>query len=993
MIKKSSWLIVLASFLIMALLLCGTVLVTAGVNKSSVSREELREWYYKGETLVPPEIEISYGNEKKNGVSTLIFPSGKAQKADSYYLDEEGEYTLRYTAEFSSVPVEENFTFQVVQHLYEFSGSKSKGYYGVHEDVPDRKGIVIELAKGEEFIFNRPIDLNGKTKKDSLIKLFQIPSQIGVADANQIIFKLTDTEDPTNYLTITAQAASNANAPWSWNNIYVRAGAPFQPQSGWEGKKLHSGDKWGCSTPFSLYGICYGTNTYKTQTFSLQFDYENKRLHTGDAATEVVKFDDPAVFEEFWSGFEKGTANLSISCGMYNKNYMTLVLTDIAGFDLANADVVKVADGNAPVIEVEHGDIPQAVVNNPYSVFPVKVADDQDDSPEITCKVFYGYGSSSALEYDVVDGAFVPDRAGEYIIEYRARDYFGNVAIKTVAVTAGERSNPLTIELKGEAVEGVAGKEVALRDYTVSGAIGSYDVSIKAELKDSDIVYEVKDNKFIPEYEGTYKITYTLKDYITAVTADYELKVVKGTEVSVRALPEIPDYLIVGCMYNFTAAKGTDYSSGKPVDIPLNILTSDKNAQVVNGFYIPGTAGKTTLTFVADNGASKAEMTAEVEVVNVGYGENLNIANYFYGDGVTYNADLNSLTAVVKKDASFEFINELDANFSAVLNVDDVRNFFGAFEVRVCDSADESQAFVIKFLKNKSGENVAVQINGVAAGSINASWFGDGSDFSISFNNKTCKLNINAFSTVCKTTATGELFTGFSSGRVRVAFSLMGVTGESGLKIMRLNNQTFKSGVNDIGRPQITVLGDLVRNYKPGDVAAVVPAIATDVLDPNVDFSVSVLDPEGEAVVALNGVVLSEVNPAVAYEFKVEKQGNYSITWVAKDTSGREEKVVYTIGVVDNEDPVISFESSALRVGKTGKKLSLPNVKVTDDFSQNIKLHVYVTQPDGVMKTVSYENGEKNSFVPDMAGKWKVTFYAADEAGNTAVLSYFVDVE
>ena len=376
---------------------------------------------------------------------------------------------------------------------------------------------------------------------------------------------------------------------------------------------------------------------------------------------------------------------------------MTLVLTDIAGFDLANADVVKIADGNAPVIEVEHGDIPQAVVNNSYPVFPVKVTDDQDDSPEITCKVFYGYGSSSALEYDVVDNAFVPDRAGEYIIEYRARDYFGNVAIKTVVVTAGERSNPLAIELKGEAVEGVAGKEVALRGYTVSGAIGSYDLSIKAELKDSDIVYEVKDNKFIPEYEGTYKITYTLKDYITAVTADYELKVVKGTEVRVSALPEIPDYLIVGCMYNFTAAKGTDYSSGKPVDIPLNILTSDKNAQVVNGFYIPGTAGKNTLTFVADNGVSKAEITAEVEVVNVGYGENLNIANYFYGDGVTYNADLNSLTAVVKKDASFEFINELDANFSAVLNVDDVRNFFGAFEVRVCDSADESQAFVIKF--------------------------------------------------------------------------------------------------------------------------------------------------------------------------------------------------------------------------------------------------------------------------------------------------------
>ena len=987
--------------LLISFAVCGIVFAASAENIPNVSEIALKDYYFKGETFTPPEAQLTYKGKSETGETTLIYPSGRAMRSDTYLLDEEGKYVLRYSANISGVPVDEERSFVTVQHLYEFSGSKSKGYYGAHENVPDRNGLVIELAKGEEVVFNRPIDLSGMTKADSLLKLFQIPSEIGVADATQLIFKLTDTENPDNYLTITAQAASNADAAWSWNNIYVRAGAPMQPQSGWEGTKLHSGDKWGCPTPFSLYGICSGANTYQTQTFSLQFDYSLKTLYTGVSSVEVVRFDDPAVFSEFWTGFEKGTAYLSFSCGMYNKNSMTIVFTEIAGLDLVNADNAVVRDSVAPELTVDADEVPQAVIGQPYKVFPASVRDDIDKSPELTCRVFYAYGSGSMTEYSVADGAFVPDRAGEYIIEYRAEDSFGNVTTKTVPVRAAEREEELVLTLTGEPQEGVAGEEYTVRGYSVFGAIGEANVSAEAVLQGSDVRYEIQDGSFIPEYAGTYTVTYTLSDYVSSVTQSYEIQVVKGNAVRVVKLPYVPQYLIAGCLYDFSAVEGTDYSSGSPQAAQVSIVSSDKQAQIAGTTYIPGTSGKTTLTFVADNGVSQAKAEVQTQTVSVGYGGAIDMTGYFTGEGVSFTSAANGITASAEQDASFVFIKETDANFNLSLNVEKSENAFESFEISVSDAEDPASYLSVKVFKNKTGENAAVSVNGKAVGSVNGSWYGDGSDFVLTYDNKTCKLSIGDLAVECREDASGAPFAGFASGRVRFAFSLEGVTGTSSLRLIRLNNQTLNNSTQDVARPQITVMGELVRNYKPGDTITVLPAIATDVLDPNVFFGVTVLGPDGKAVSTAEGREISNVDPGRTYEFKAENQGSYSITWVAKDSSGREEKVVNTMSVVDSTDPVISFVTPAVRSGEKGKAVPLPEISVRDDFSEDIIVYAYLTRPDGVMQTLyrkqALEEGESavilyGSFVPDVSGTWSVTFYAADEAGNTAVKSYAVSV-
>ena len=46
-----------------------------------------------------------------------------------------------------------------------------------------------------------------------------------------------------------------------------------------------------------------------------------------------------------------------------------------------------------------------------------------------------------------------------------------------------------------------------------------------------------------------------------------------------------------------------------------------------------------------------------------------------------------------------------------------------------------------------------------------------------------------------------------------------------------------------------------------------------------------------------------------------------------------------------------------------------------------------MAEADGSV-TITYYKG----FVPDVAGAWKVTYYAADASGNAAIVSYTVNV-
>ena len=75
---------------------------------------------------------------------------------------------------------------------------------------------------------------------------------------------------------------------------------------------------------------------------------------------------------------------------------------------------------------------------------------------------------------------------------------------------------------------------------------------------------------------------------------------------------------------------------------------------------------------------------------------------------------------------------------------------------------------------------------------------------------------------------------------------------------------------------------------------------------------------------------------------------------------------------------------------KLGEKAELPTFTVTDNLtdSENIISYAIVVNPNG--RSIYAKTG---SFKFDFAGKYKITYYFVDEAGNAAVYSFTVTVE
>ena len=969
---------------------------------SEVSRAEISAEYWTGEYFTAPEATVSYKDKALKATAELVYPSGKTKIASSCLLDEAGLYTVVYTGVYNGFSVQETREFKAVRHLYESDG-KVKPTFGAPTDVPDRHGIMVRLKKGETFKYNRVIDFNSLTAADSLIKLYVTPKNVGKADARQIIYKFTDTEDENNVLTITQQSHS-AYVDWAMQYSYVRAGATGQPQSGWEGSKLHSGDKWGTPVVFSLNGTPASGN-YKTQTFALQFDYRNLTLKTNNGNTTVICLKDPAAFDLFWTGFKKGTAYLSISCGLYNENSSNFVITDIAGQPLSEGDTVKITDETAPEIIVDCDEVPAAVVGAPYRLFDFTAVDDADKRLKLDRRVFMNYGSNTQSECETENGFFVPARAGEYVIEYTATDGFGNKAVKLITVIAKPRDREFLLELDKTLKTVKTGEYVRLNDYSVVGAIGGYEVSAKASCTYNGKTYDadVTGGGFRPEYDGEWTITVTATDYISSVSNSYKIIAERGNAIEILEEAVLPEYMIKGATYKLPEIHATDYSGGSPV--PTKTAIRSASGSVTGRFFVPETAGDGVISYYVEKNGAKAEKNYTVKIIDVGYGDKLRMQNYFYGDKVTTSAHSGHVEISASENAVFDFIKSVDRSFELTLSVNPLKRSFERLKITVADENGTGEEISLIFHKNKAGYRSGVSVNGGAIQQTEGSFTEESSSWQIAYDASSEELKVGAY---VKQSLKGKNL--FPSGKVKISFEFDGVTGESAVRVEKVNNQAVSDSVRDVVRPQISLLGSLNACYSVGDTVVLPLAVVADVLDPTVALSISGTDPSGNAVWSETGVELNLADGSRAYAFKVEKRGQYNFTVTATDTSNRRQFTYYAVNVTDVIAPEIIMNGKMPAEAKVGEKISVPKFSATDDSLEPITVFTYLTRPDGVMVLLYTQEKDKDGkrlynddgtpkityyhgFTANVAGDYTVYAYATDKSGNVTLKSWLITVK
>lgn len=984
----------------------------AGADKNtqiSFTDIDLQTSYNVGDKLTLPQCTILDGENQVKTVATLIYPDGTAQTGATQNLSINGEYKLVYTGYVDGKAYTKTHTFLVNSPLYNLYGEDSANVI-----IPEYKeteygtGLLVSLHEGEVFTLSQPIDLSGRTRADGLWTMNSVPEVFGVYDSD-IVFKLTDTEDETNSVLIRL-AKYPADEEWTtwqtfvylsidggdnWVSLrYIQNGTG---QYEYEGFTYHcqKNYQYGAQLIYSTVGMPHSSiPSVKDQALTFSYEPESKAFfvrhskfsdhYPGLDYMPLYDFDDERFNDVTWKGFTNNTVYLSV----YGANYLSptshVLFTNIDNRSIRN-NLIK--DTTPPTIDVdfegfEESTIPSAVVGKGYKIFDAKW-NDTDVNTKMKVRVYSNYYSVNRVYVPIANNKFVPNRAGEYFIEYTATDGNGNQTQRVVLVNATDRETNLTASLTGIIESCVAGKSVKLfTDVAIENVIGKGYYSVAVISPDGEKTYEIeKDNSFRFPYAGAYKVRIVYGDFIEEKTQDYTITVSNSSTPIAFEKPLLENYYIKDATYTFPALTAYNIvgSEQKPVQTQLYIKADDGTEEKVTGKYT--VIAQWTLEIIYKAGEHIVYQSDKKSVVDVRFNTlEMDLSAYFVEDGFIKRAD-KSYTEFVVSDTEnnrIEFIRPVQAkDLDVAFMIDGERSNYKRLNVYLSDCIDATQTIKISYWLGES--KVYYTINdGDSVYSFSSYLFNlTYKDFILSSSADTSAL--------IDTTMYGEPFKGFTEDKVFLSMDMEGgVANESAFYFVSINGQTFTESHFDTTRPQI--LYDKVQDSKNlNEIITISKAYMVDVLDPDVQITFYVLGTENEYVTSVDGVVLDgTASIDRAYDIQLSRYGSYTVVYNATDTAGNKYKdQVYVIECKDTVSPMIELNGK-VEVIKSGNTAQIAKCTAVDNVTENCDIYVYVITPTG--KVIKVENG--GWFTMEYYGEYTVHYSVFDENYNMSKISY-----
>jgi hypothetical protein len=177
--------------------------------------------------------------------------------------------------------------------------------------------------------------------------------------------------------------------------------------------------------------------------------------------------------------------------------------------------------------------------------------------------------------------------------------------------------------------------------------------------------------------------------------------------------------------------------------------------------------------------------------------------------------------------------------------------------------------------------------------------------------------------------------------------------------------------------------------YTIGTVAEIYSAIAVDVLSPEVYTKMTVRDPNGKIVTDINGLVLEDVPFDRSYFINLEMYGSYAVKYSAMDWMEREQDYPFGLLVVDDQAPEITLDSEVKTQVKRGKEIKIPKATANDNVDGEVKVYVYLVDPNGIISKVSFDEKVKLT----KSGVYQLRYLSVDEFGNLQIDYYDITVE
>ena len=259
-----------------------------------------------------------------------------------------------YTAESGGkttifIPTTESVTYKTD---YQVNVEEGTTYYvngsAYTEDFSLGDGLLVKMigehnstsnTYSKTWKYEKPITLTGKTKSDSVVELMAIPTVALAREYAALKIMFTDTEDPTNIVTVRIQQVGSNNY-CSMAVTYSGCGGNY-----WRGY---------VNATASPSGTLLTADTNGTRNVYIAFDYANRAIYSmgyGQSGVSVLAdLDDDFYFDSatytHWKGFTNGTAYVSIQMEAINteSHSSKMFVSKIGDYDLSEGYVATNKD-------------------------------------------------------------------------------------------------------------------------------------------------------------------------------------------------------------------------------------------------------------------------------------------------------------------------------------------------------------------------------------------------------------------------------------------------------------------------------------------------------------------------------------------------------------------------------------------------------------------------------------------------------------------------
>ena len=949
----------------------------------------------EGDTVTFPQCTASLNGSALTSSLAITYPDGSVYGDKSVFCEQAGEYEIAYSVKVGNETYTQKYTFIVEKLVGGFNTTGGTVSCGVpcarYEDI---QGILLKSEDTNmKYTYSKIINLADNTSAVQLLGMYSNDITWGGNWRSLPKVTLTDVHDPNNVIEITTAYGwhDDKNSNGCYHRVF--AAAPNQrPKTMYLGEPGDANSPWATTINWSIYAFNYHEMSFHSQGMKLYYDNETKCIY----ANSGLVTDLDASYQEIpWKGFTTGEVYLTIS------GITSATVTVIDGLDVTGKILV---DDVAPEIYVDlpldsNGNLPKAVVGKDYTIYTADGYDVICGDSVVTTKVFYHYGRSYSTEFDCSSGKFTPTVEGVYTIEYTVKDVFGNTAVQIFEVEAVAENEiaPVSFVLTGtNALVGTVGVERTIKEIdkdSISGGTGDLQSEVFVTSPNGEITY-LTGNSFIPMEKGTYVLTYRVFDYIGNGAPNEQVKtsnfIISASKDPIIEEVELPKAVLSGAVVTLPKMSAVDYSvdeSGVNVDnITVQAMLNGAELPIVNGEIVPvvenGTSDMSITYTIPTSRGTVIEKTYQIKVINPG-SEAGYMANYFHSvnGGLNMETQNNGILFTFASDQTIAFINPVSASKAgfefSIVDVNKVN--MDSLVVKLYDSVDRTIQASFEISRKQDGDTTTsnVLVNGKTNRSMAGSFMNMNGNLGLYYSEGTFSAQDASGNIFAYLDEEDTTFKGFPSGKVYLEFTFKGVTAETTIKMVKINNQPMSNVATDYLAPECLLTNAFSTLMNVGDSLNIPAAIAQDVLKATSTVTIRVKTPN--------------VRKTDSYENKdfvltLDTSGQYTIYYDCV-SGGRTFTATYYITVLESEAPTIEFAEALPTELYVNTEYTLPTYTTMDNFTEECTVTIYVINENYEMSVVK---GDKVTFTK--AGKYTIRYFVVDECYNFVVKDFDVVV-